>query len=80
MNDTWKIENLDKMQEVSIVIINRNGTKVFESTNPSKSEWDGKSNGRELPTSSYWYVVTWFDAVTQKNEQRQGWILLKNRN
>lgn len=80
INDVWRIENLDKMQQVSIVIVNRNGTKVFESNNPSKSEWDGKQNGRELPTSSYWYVISWFDGVTQKTEQRQGWILLKNRN
>ncbi|MDP2453144.1 MULTISPECIES: gliding motility-associated C-terminal domain-containing protein [unclassified Kaistella] len=80
INDVWCIENLDKMQQVSIVIVNRNGTTVFESNNPSKSEWDGKQNGRELPTSSYWYVISWFDGVTQKTEQRQGWILLKNRN
>ena len=79
-NDVWKIDNLDKMEQVSIVIVDRNGTKVFESTNPSKSDWDGKQNGRALPTSTYWYVISWYDAVTQKTEQRQGWILLKNRN
>ncbi len=79
-NDTWKIDNLDKMQQVSIVIVNRNGAKVFESTNPTKTVWDGKVTGRSLPTSTYWYVVSWFDPVTQKTEQRQGWILLKNRN
>ncbi|MBF8456058.1 gliding motility-associated C-terminal domain-containing protein [Kaistella sp. G5-32] len=79
INDVWKVEDLDKMQEVSIIIIDRNGTKVFESTNPNKTEWDGKLNGRALPTSSYWYIISWYDAVTQKTEQRQGWILLKNR-
>lgn len=79
-NDIWKIDNLDKMEQVSIVIVDRNGTKVFESTNPSKSDWYGKQNGRALPTSTYWYVISWYDAVTQKTEQRQGWIMLKNRN
>ena len=79
-NDFWKIENLDKMEKVSIVIVDRNGTKVFESTNPSKVEWDGKHNGRALPSSTYWYVISWYDSVTQKTEQRQGWILIKNRN
>ncbi|MGA9211803.1 gliding motility-associated C-terminal domain-containing protein [Kaistella sp.] len=78
-NDIWKIENLDKMEKVSIVIVDRNGTKVFESKNPNKTEWDGKNNGRPLPTSTYWYIISWYDAVTQKTEQRQGWILLKNR-
>lgn len=80
INDTWKIDNLDKMEKVSIVIVDRNGTKVFESTNPTKAEWDGKHNGRALPTASYWYTISWYDAVTQKSEQRQGWILMKNRN
>ncbi|WP_027377995.1 T9SS type B sorting domain-containing protein [Kaistella palustris] len=79
-NDVWKIDNLDKMQQVSLLITDRYGRKVFEAANPAKAEWDGKTNGRELPTSSYWYVVSWFDPVTQKSEQRQGWILLKNRN
>ncbi len=80
INDVWSIENLDKMEQVSIVIVDRNGSKVFESTNAKKTEWDGKSFGRALPTSAYWYVISWYDPVTQKNEQRQGWILLKNRN
>lgn len=79
INDVWKIENIDQMERVSIQIVDRNGAKVFESTTPDKSEWDGKMNGRALPTSTYWYVVSWYDAVTQKTEQRQGWILLKNR-
>lgn len=79
INDVWSIENLEKMEQVSIIIVDRNGTKVFESNNPAKSEWDGKNNGRAIPSSTYWYSVSWFDAVTQKNEQRQGWILLKNR-
>ena len=80
INDVWKIENLDRMEQVSIVIADRNGTKVFESNNPSKNEWDGKHNIRALPTSTYWYVVSWYDPVTLKSEQRQGWILMKNRN
>ncbi|MEC5156232.1 gliding motility-associated C-terminal domain-containing protein [Chryseobacterium sp. MP_3.2] len=80
INDTWKIENLDQMENVSIMIVDRNGAKVFESKNASNTEWDGKQLGRSLPTSAYWYVVTWYDPVTQKSEQRQGWILLKNRN
>ena len=80
INDTWKVENLDKMERVSVIIVDRYGNKVFESQNSGKVEWDGKNGGRELPTSTYWYTVTWFDAVTQKSEQRQGWILMKNRN
>ena len=80
INDVWNVEDLDKMEQVSMVIVDRNGTKVFESTDPNKTEWDGKQNGRTLPTAAYWYIISWYDAVTQKTEQRQGWILVKNRN
>ncbi len=80
INDVWRVENLDQMQSVSVVIVDRYGNKVFESQNGSKVEWDGKQFGRSLPTATYWYTATWFDPVTQKSEQRQGWILMKNRN
>ncbi|AZB22520.1 gliding motility-associated C-terminal domain-containing protein [Kaistella haifensis] len=80
INDTWAIENLDKMESFTIQIVDRYGNKVFESQNKNNVVWDGKSNGRALPTGTYWYTVVWFDALTQKSEQRQGWVLLKNRN
>lgn len=80
INDVWKIDNLDKMQNVSVIIVDRYGNKVFESTDNAIVEWDGKQFGRSLPTSTYWYTAIWFDPVTQKSEQRQGWILMKNRN
>lgn len=80
INDTWKIENLDQMENVTMMIVDRTGAIVFQSKSASNTQWDGKQQGRSLPTSAYWYVVTWYDPVTQKSEQRQGWILLKNRN
>lgn len=79
LNDVWTIENLDRMENVSLVVVDRYGNKVFESQGKNKIAWDGRSNGRTLATSTYWYTVTWYDALTRKNEKRQGWILLKNR-
>lgn len=57
-------------------------TSPNPNTNTSSFDpvWDGTNMGRELPTASYWYFVKWYDPVTLKNEVRQGWILLKNRN
>lgn len=80
INDSWTVENLDRMEQVSIVIVNRSGMKVFESNQKGITSWDGKQNGRALATSTYWYVVSWFDPSTLKTEQRTGWVLLKNRN
>lgn len=78
-NDIWRIKNLDKMEQVEILISNRYGKPVFHTADKNKLYWDGKQNGRPLPTASYWYVVKWLDTATQKSEVRQGWILLKNR-
>lgn len=80
INDYWTIENLDQMEKVSIVIVDRSGMKVFDNHQSGLTSWDGKQNGRALQTSTYWYVVSWFDPSTLKTEQRTGWVLLKNRN
>lgn len=92
INDFWTIENLGKMQEVQVKVVDRFGQLVYDfSANSSTYNtsgsagsgrdpvWDGKINGRPLPTSTYWYTITWFDPVTHRNEQRQGWLFLKNR-
>ncbi|OWK73184.1 hypothetical protein CBW16_10540 [Flavobacteriaceae bacterium JJC] len=80
INDFWSIENLDKMENISVMIVDRYGNKVFETQDKNKVSWDGTSGGHPLSTASYWYTASWFDPVTKKNEQRQGWIMLKNRN
>lgn len=80
INDTWMIPNLDKMDQVEIVITDRFGKNVFKTSDKNQLIWDGKHNGKPLVTGTYWYVVKWFDPSTKKNEVRQGWILLKNRN
>lgn len=80
INDYWSVENLDQMDEIQILVSDRNGRTVFRSDSKNSTKWDGTHGGRALPTDTYWYVVKWFDPVTQKSEMRQGWVLLKNRN
>ncbi|MDO5616064.1 MAG: T9SS type B sorting domain-containing protein, partial [Cruoricaptor ignavus] len=80
INDVWQVKNLDKMEQVELVISDRFGRKVFASTDKDNLVWNGKINGRELPTATYWYIVKWYDPARRINEIRQGWVLLKNRN
>ncbi|MDD1524314.1 hypothetical protein CYV15_07375 [Riemerella anatipestifer] len=77
-NDVWTVEHLDKMKEVSMVIMDRYGKPVFKAESGGNLVWDGTEKGRELPSATYWYVVKWYDPATQRNEAKQGWILLKN--
>lgn len=78
-NDVWSIKNLEKMEDIQVTIVDRYGKKVFHSTNKNHLSWDGKIQGRELSTGTYWYVVSWFDPSLKKNINRTGWILLKHR-
>ena len=78
-NDIWEVKNLDKMEQIDLQIVDRYGKSVFQSNNANKTSWDGTINGRSLSTGTYWYAVKWFDPSTLKQEVRQGWILLQNR-
>ena len=55
-NDTFKIESLSyaKIKDFNIMIFNRNGEVVFQSTNV-KFAWDGKQFSKPLPVDVYTY-------------------------
>ena len=56
-NDTWKLEGFKQFTSVNVIIFNRWGQKVFESTDP-QSEWDGTNKkGKDLPIGTYYYVI-----------------------
>lgn len=75
-NDKWTFNNLDVFKDVpsTIKIYDRNGVLLYEQSSTDSFYWDGKFNGRSLPTSSYWYIMILPDKTID------GWILLKNRN
>jgi len=75
-NDTWTFTNLSIFKDVpsNLKIYDRNGIMVYEQSSTDQFIWDGKFNGRSLPTASYWYIIVLPDKTVN------GWILLKNRN
>ncbi len=58
VNDTWEILGVEKFPDIYVQVFDRWGQLVFQSNGyaPSK-RWDGTKNGRELPASSYYYVI-----------------------
>ena len=78
-NDVLDYSDLKIKQNVSIQIFNRFGNLVFTSKD-QQFIWDGKLNGRILPTANYWYILNWTEPDTQNPVSYKGWILLKNRN
>lgn len=69
MNDYFDLSNFDVR---NLKIFNRYGRMVYESNN-YKKEWNGQSsvNGKMLPTSTYYYVVSFADGT-----RRTGWVYL----
>ena len=60
-----EINGLDFYLESEITIVNRWGATVFgptkyEKNNPEKA-WDGKKNGKALPTGAYYYFISYKD-------------------
>ncbi|KIA89659.1 T9SS C-terminal target domain-containing protein [Kaistella jeonii] len=79
LNDFLDYSDLNIKKDVSISIYDRFGSQVFKSQN-QQFIWDGKLNGRALPTGNYWYILNWTEPDTNLPVSYKGWIVLKNRN
>mgnify|MGYP006369864515 FL=1 len=55
-NDTWNIIGLEKQAGSIVYIYDRYG-KLLKQIKPSGFGWDGTYNGRQLPSSDYWFNV-----------------------
>ena len=56
VNDVWILDGLDLFPDNEIIITNRWGETVFDAS-PYNNDWGGKSNGKELPQGTYYYLL-----------------------
>jgi gliding motility-associated-like protein len=56
INDTWNISALQYFPQCSVLIYNRWGLQVYQSTGYAKP-WEGKQSGKNLPIGVYYYVI-----------------------
>jgi gliding motility-associated-like protein len=56
-NDTWLIKNIDLFPQADVSVFNRWGKKVFATKNLAGNPWDGRYEGKLLPTDSYHYIL-----------------------
>ena len=87
LNDVLVIKGIENFPQNSIVIVNRNGTKVFQAKDYDNSEIifqgkgtiDGSFGGRMrsdfLPEGTYFYSLTYKDGGTMK--RKTGYFVLK---
>jgi gliding motility-associated-like protein len=65
VNDTWNVLGFSTQfnQLEYIRIFNRYGKLITKLSNQQRA-WDGSLNGRDLPSSDYWFVATFIDGKT----------------
>ena len=65
VNDFWNIYNLSFSDSAIISIFDRYG-KFIKQITPTSIGWDGKYNGKDLPSTDYWFTVEY---TTQSNQK-----------
>ena len=80
INDVLDYSDLKVKKDVKILIFDRYGRKVYSNEKQSTYIWDGTSNGRVLPTGTYWYILEWTEPDNGAKLSFKDWILVKNRN
>jgi gliding motility-associated-like protein len=79
VNDRWEIENISLYESVNIEIFNRWGQMVFSFSGTgddysfSGNQWDGTLNGKELPISSFVYILD----LGEANDPINGVVTIK---
>lgn len=56
-NDVWEIKNIDKYPGATVKIFDRFGKKLCEMKAAEMDAWNGTYNGRDLPSTDYWYEI-----------------------
>ncbi len=64
-HDTWNIFDLAQQPKSLISIFDRYG-KLLKQISPAGSGWDGKYDGKDLPSTDYWFSVEFMTQSKQK--------------
>jgi len=64
-HDTWNIFDLAQQPKSLISIFDRYG-KLLRQISPAGSGWDGKYEGKDLPSTDYWFSVEFITQSKQK--------------
>ncbi|MFD2585964.1 T9SS type B sorting domain-containing protein [Croceitalea marina] len=60
INDSWRIEGMEYLNEPVISIYNRYG-KLIKQLNANDPGWDGTFSGQQMPESDYWFKLSYLD-------------------
>lgn len=71
-NDYWKLTNVEYFKEFNLQIFDQFGQVIFNKEKNYNNEFDGKYNGKALPTGNYYYIFK------KDNRKFQGNITIVN--
>ena len=63
-NELWQIEGISNLENPIVYIYDRFG-KLLKQLNQTDAGWDGLFNGNPLPSSDYWFQLTYTDSMGQ---------------
>jgi gliding motility-associated-like protein len=75
VNDLLKVHIECMPRNYRLSIFNRNGQRVFETTDMFKA-WNGEFNDNKLPVGTYYYILTYYNDGFKRNELYKGYIVL----
>lgn len=65
LNDFWDIPGLALYPAALVMVYNRYGQKIFETTNYTGNPWQGSFNGKDQPVGTYVYLIKLNDEKKQ---------------
>jgi gliding motility-associated-like protein len=58
-DDTWEIDNIAAYPGNHVLVFNRWGSKIFETSGYRRgNEWNGSISGQPAPVGTYYYIIT----------------------
>ncbi|WP_413533918.1 choice-of-anchor L domain-containing protein [Empedobacter brevis] len=77
-NDVLDYSQLKSKINPKFLIYSRKGKLLFTGSDANNYTWDGKLNGKTLPSDSYWYLIEWTEPNSTQIQKFENWLLLKN--
>ncbi len=68
-NDFWHIMGVSTLEEPVVHVFDRYG-KLIHQLDENSTGWDGTFNGKELPSTDYWFQLTYLDTQGQRVEAK----------
>ena len=80
VNDYIDYRELAYKDNLTFVIYDRYGNKIFTGDKSNNYRWDGTHSNKKILTGTYWYHINWNEPNEAKTPIKYtGWILVKNR-